>query len=377
MLSTAAFNRAVEDARGASEPCGVHPGHDGSPEGARDHPLALPAIRLPPHFGRGHCIAPWRYLCERGRGVRGEALDLIAHRAEGGMRNALTSLEQLIAFGEGEGHARGCRTALGGVDTNDLAEIVRFIGQRDVAACFRWTAEYVETGADLAQFARDLSEHVRNLYVMSLTDADVALEVGATERRQLTGELPLFGSDRLARLAWCVGRSVGRTQDVHESTPVIRDRGLRAWCVPIPTSRWAGPCRARGSARKRLFRCRACDGCGSCRRRFADCAVAPPIASSPASNTAALAAQAASTALRTSRFPCRAGKLLPPSRTGEVSRTILVQTLVQTPSAVSDPAAPPVPASGSCCARAECCGARCGPRRPGCCVSRSDGERPL
>ena len=32
----------------------------------------------------------------------GEALDLIAHRAEGGMRNALTSLEQLIAFGEGK-----------------------------------------------------------------------------------------------------------------------------------------------------------------------------------------------------------------------------------------------------------------------------------
>ena len=31
----------------------------------------------------------------------GEALELIAHRAEGGMRNALTSLEQLIAFGDG------------------------------------------------------------------------------------------------------------------------------------------------------------------------------------------------------------------------------------------------------------------------------------
>ena len=42
----------------------------------------------------------------------GEALELIAHRAEGGMRNALTSLEQLIAFGDGGGdHGRwpsGC-----------------------------------------------------------------------------------------------------------------------------------------------------------------------------------------------------------------------------------------------------------------------------
>ncbi len=135
----------------------------------------------------------------------GEALDLIAHRAEGGMRNALTSLEQLIAFGEGKVTLEVAERLLGSIDTNDLAEIVRAIGTRDVAGCFRWTAEYVETGADLAQFARDLAEHVRNLYVMSLTDADVALEVGDAERRELAGELPLFGPDRLARLLGVLG----------------------------------------------------------------------------------------------------------------------------------------------------------------------------
>lgn len=135
----------------------------------------------------------------------GEALDLIAHRAEGGMRNALTSLEQLIAFGEGKVTLEVAERLLGGIDTNDLAEIMRAIGSRDVAGCFRWTSEYVETGADLAQFVRDLSEHVRNLYVMSLTDADVALEVGDTERRELASELPLFGPDRLSRLLGVLG----------------------------------------------------------------------------------------------------------------------------------------------------------------------------
>ena len=43
----------------------------------------------------------------------GEALDLIAHRAEGGMRNALTSLEQLIAFGEGKGTMEVAERLLG------------------------------------------------------------------------------------------------------------------------------------------------------------------------------------------------------------------------------------------------------------------------
>ena len=135
----------------------------------------------------------------------GEALDLIAHRSDGGMRNALTSLEQVIAFSEGTVTLESTERLLGSMDASDLGEIVGAIGRRDVAACFRWTAEFVETGADLAQFTRDLAAHVRNLYVMTLTDAEIALEVGASERREMEAELPLFAPDRLARLLGILG----------------------------------------------------------------------------------------------------------------------------------------------------------------------------
>lgn len=135
----------------------------------------------------------------------GEALDLIAHRAEGGMRNALTSLEQLIAFGEGKVTLEVAERLLGSLDTNDLAQIVAAIGQRDAAACFRWTADYVETGADLAQFTRDLAEHIRDMYVLSLAGTDVALEVSEATRRELTHEMQWFHPDRLARLLNVLG----------------------------------------------------------------------------------------------------------------------------------------------------------------------------
>lgn len=135
----------------------------------------------------------------------GEALDLIAHRAEGGLRNALTSLEQIIAFGEGKVTLAGAEAMLGSLDSSEMSEIMNAVGTRDAAACFRWTAQYVETGADLARFVGDMAERVRNLYVMSLVGADVALEVSESERRELTGELPLFGSDRLARLLGVLG----------------------------------------------------------------------------------------------------------------------------------------------------------------------------
>lgn len=135
----------------------------------------------------------------------GDALDLIAHHAGGGMRNALTSLEQTIAFGEGKVTLAVAERMLGGVDSGDLANIVQVLGKRDAAACFNWVAEFVESGSDLAQFARELAQHVRNLYVMSLAGTDVALDVSASERRQLADELPLFGTDRLARMLQVLG----------------------------------------------------------------------------------------------------------------------------------------------------------------------------
>lgn len=135
----------------------------------------------------------------------GDALDLIAHHAGGGMRNALTSLEQTIAFGEGKVTLAVAERMLGGVDSGDLANIVQALGKRDAAACFNWVAEFVESGSDLAQFARELAQHVRNIYVMSLAGTDVALDVSASERRQLADELPLFGTDRLARMLQVLG----------------------------------------------------------------------------------------------------------------------------------------------------------------------------
>lgn len=135
----------------------------------------------------------------------GEALELVAHRAEGGMRNALTSLEQLIAFGDGAVTMAVAERMLGSVDSTDLADIVRAIGARDGAGCFRWVAEYVETGADLAQFVTQLSDHLRNMYVMAVAGGDVPLEVSDAARRELAEELPLFGVDRLARLLGVLG----------------------------------------------------------------------------------------------------------------------------------------------------------------------------
>lgn len=142
---------------------------------------------------------------EEGVDFEGEALDLIAYRAEGGMRNALTALEQLIAFGNGHVTLKGAQNLLGSLDETDLSEIVLAIGKRDAAACFNWVARYVETGADLAQFVRDLAEYIRNMYLLSIAGIEVEIHVNEPVRKAMVDQLKFFGEDRLSRLLLVLG----------------------------------------------------------------------------------------------------------------------------------------------------------------------------
>ncbi len=134
-----------------------------------------------------------------------EALELIAAHAEGGMRNALTALEQVLVFENGKVTLEGTRQALGSTDATDMAELVRAIGQRDIAACFAWTAHFVEAGGDVQTFTRELTVHMRNMYVLSLAGESAPVQLSATAKRALVEESALFAPDRLARILCVLG----------------------------------------------------------------------------------------------------------------------------------------------------------------------------
>jgi len=138
----------------------------------------------------------------------GEALDLVAHRAEGGMRNALTALEQLIAYEGGKVTLEGAESLLGSIASSDMVRILQAIGTRDAVACFTWVDDFLETGSDLAQFVRDLAERVRDLYVLSLAGESVSLEINEETRQELVSVLPLFGADRLTFLMGVLGDTI-------------------------------------------------------------------------------------------------------------------------------------------------------------------------
>lgn len=128
----------------------------------------------------------------------GEALDLISRRSDGGLRDALTSLEQAITYGDGKVTLQVAQDLLGTIDNNDTSELVEAIARRDVAACFNYVENYVDAGGDLGQFVDEIAMHFRNIYIFKLAGCDVAFDVSENERETLSKEKEMFDESTLS-----------------------------------------------------------------------------------------------------------------------------------------------------------------------------------
>ena len=145
------------------------------------------------------------YVCEQeGFDYDDEALAIVARHAKGGMRDALSTLEQLSVFGTGSVHADDARSLLGEVSDQILGEFSRAIADRDVAELYGLIRAQVEEGNDLLELTRDLVAHVRDVYVACVAGARAELFEGGSEQAEtLAAEAAAFGehpADRLARV---------------------------------------------------------------------------------------------------------------------------------------------------------------------------------
>lgn len=145
------------------------------------------------------------YVCEQeGFDYDDEALAIVARHAKGGMRDALSTLEQLSVFGNGTVHADDARSLLGEVSDQILGEFARAIAERDIAELYGLIRAQVEEGNDLLELTRDLVAHVRDVYVACVAGARAELFEGGVEQAEaLAAEAAAFGehsADRLARV---------------------------------------------------------------------------------------------------------------------------------------------------------------------------------
>jgi DNA polymerase-3 subunit gamma/tau len=97
-----------------------------------------------------------------------DALTLIARHADGGMRDALSVLDQCLSFGEGAVTAERVRDVLGVVGDEVHVEVLRLVAARDAAGVFPLVDRLADAGADLTEFIGGTGEALRALLMLQL-----------------------------------------------------------------------------------------------------------------------------------------------------------------------------------------------------------------
>ena len=107
-------------------------------------------------------------LREEGLSADDDAIEIIARVADGGLRDALSVLDQATAFGEGTLTAARVREVLGLVGDELFAELLAIVSEHRAADVFPFVAKLVEAGLDLTAFTDGAGDLLRALLATRL-----------------------------------------------------------------------------------------------------------------------------------------------------------------------------------------------------------------
>jgi DNA polymerase-3 subunit gamma/tau len=110
--------------------------------------------------------------------VDDDALNLIAKSADGGMRDGLSLLDQVLSFGEGKVTPERVRDVLGLIADDLYGEMLRLVAERDAKAVFPLVDRLAESGADFSEFIGGAGEILRAVLMAGLGGAPEGLTEG-------------------------------------------------------------------------------------------------------------------------------------------------------------------------------------------------------
>jgi DNA polymerase-3 subunit gamma/tau len=113
-----------------------------------------------------------------------DALTLIARHADGGMRDALSVLDQCLSFGEGAITAERVREVLGLVGDELYAEVLALVAERRPEGVFPLVDRLDNAGADLIEFMAGAGETLRAMLMLQLGAEPEGLTEGLRQALQ-------------------------------------------------------------------------------------------------------------------------------------------------------------------------------------------------
>ncbi|HEX4729995.1 MAG TPA: DNA polymerase III subunit gamma/tau [Solirubrobacterales bacterium] len=128
------------------------------------------------------------------------AVAMIARSAQGSFRDALGTLDQLVAFGGNQVGLDEVLEMLGAADADLLFEAVDAVAVSDPKAVLLGVEKMARSGRDPSQYARDLLAHLRLLLVTQTTgEVPTTFVVTATDTARIQQQAGAVGAASLVR----------------------------------------------------------------------------------------------------------------------------------------------------------------------------------
>ena len=135
------------------------------------------------------------------------ALELIARRAAGSMRDSQSLLEQVLSFSDGKLTADQVHAMLGTADDERLHELAAAMADRDAAETLRQMDAAVDAGVDAGRLAEQLLGYFRDLMAVTV-GCDPSLQrhtsVVVARRTEGTGRALGFANRTGGRRHWSI-----------------------------------------------------------------------------------------------------------------------------------------------------------------------------
>ena len=133
--------------------------------------------------------------------VEERALRYVAKAGDGSMRDALSLLDQCIAFHLGEKLTyENVLEVLGAVDTEVFSALLRQVLAKDVTGAIRTVDQLVDQGRELGQMVNDFTWYMRNLLlIQSADDMEDVLDMSAEHLAALKEEAQMVEPETLIR----------------------------------------------------------------------------------------------------------------------------------------------------------------------------------
>lgn len=138
---------------------------------------------------------------KEGNDVEEKAIRYIAKAADGSMRDALSLLDQCIAFYLGETLTyEKVLENLGAVDTEVFSGLLRKILAQDTAGAIKILEDIIIQGREMGQFVTDFIWYLRNLLLIATSDnAEEAVDASAETLARMKEESQMADAETLMR----------------------------------------------------------------------------------------------------------------------------------------------------------------------------------